>query len=150
MHKTKDHLDFMSIALKEAQLAFSQGEVPVGAAAVLDGECIAHAHNKVLKLNDPTAHAEIVLLRKVSNLVSNYRLKEIDIYVTLEPCPMCVSAAVQSRIRSLYFGATSEKWGYMTRFNMDLSIWNHKIKVYSGMMDKEAETLLKEFFENRR
>lgn len=140
----------MEMALREARMALSQGEVPVGAVAVLDGECIAKAHNKVLKNNDPTAHAEIILLRKVAGLLNNYRLNEIDFYVTLEPCPMCISAAVHARIHALHFGAASDKWGYMTRFNMDMSLWNHKLKVYSGIMEKEAEELMKEFFKLKR
>lgn len=142
--------DFMAIAFNEAMKAYTEGEIPVGAAAFLNGNLLVSNHNQVIKLNDPTAHAEILVLKESAKTLNNFRLKGIKLYVTLEPCPMCISAVINSRIDELYFGAYSEKWGYMTRFNMDLSLWNHKIKVYAGIMADEASGLLRRFFEERR
>lgn len=142
--------DCMAVALNEAMKAYKYGEIPVGAAAFLNGNLLVSNHNQVIKHNDPTAHAEILVLRETARVLNNFRLKGIKLYVTLEPCPMCISAAINSRIEELYFGAYNEKWGYMTRFNMDLSLWNHKIKVFAGVMVDEAGGLLKRFFEERR
>jgi len=142
--------DCMAVALKEAINAFECGEVPVGAAAFLNGELVSAHHNMVINLNDPTAHAEILVLREAAKVLNNFRLKGIKLYVTLEPCPMCVSAMINSRVDELYFGAYNEKWGYMSRFGMDISLWNHKIKVYSGILSEESKDLLRKFFEKKR
>lgn len=141
---------FMLIALREAERAYYKGEVPIGAVLLYDDEQIYVNHNRVVELKDPTAHAEMLVISEASRKIGNFRLKNTKLYVTLEPCPMCISAAIHSRIDSIYFGATSEKWGYLSKFNMDLSLWNHKINVYSGLLEKEAAELLKCFFKEKR
>lgn len=140
----------MSIAIKEAEKAFADGEVPVGAALFLNDELISHNHNRVLDLNDPTAHAELLVISDAARKIGNYRLKDAKLYVTLEPCPMCISAMIHARIHTVFFGAYNDKWGYMSKFNMDLSLWNHRIGVFPGILEKESSKLLKLFFENKR
>lgn len=141
---------FMQMALNEAKKAYEIGEVPIGAICVCENEIISLGHNKVIINNDPTEHAEIVALRSACRKMENYRLKDVEIYVTVEPCPMCVSALINARIKSLIFGAYSDKWGYMTKFGMDISLFNHKIKVYGGILSDHSEKLLKGFFEEIR
>lgn len=141
---------FMKIALDEAKKAYYIGEVPIGAVCVYGNEIISTGHNRVISDNDPTAHAEIEALKLACRKMENYRLKDIEIYVTVEPCPMCVSALINARIKNLIFGAYSDKWGYMTKFGMDISLFNHKIKVYGGILSDHSAKLLKDFFYERR
>lgn len=141
---------FMEFALKEAEIAYKSGEIPVGAVIVHEGKIIASNHNRVLKLNNPVAHAEILVIKEAAHVLNNYRLKGTELYVTIEPCPMCISAMIHGRIDAVYFGARNEKCGYMTRFNMDLSIWNHKIKVFSGILEEQSASILKDFFIKKR
>lgn len=148
MHKIND--SSMKIALEEAKKAFQKGEVPVGAALFFNDELISANHNRVLEQKDPTAHAEILVISEAARKIGNYRLKDAILCVTLEPCPMCISAAIHARVDTLYFGAFSDKWGYMSKFNMDLSVWNHKMRVYSGILEKETAELLKLFFSKKR
>lgn len=140
----------MQKAIEEAKKAFSNGEVPIGAVAVLNDNIIASAHNEVIRRNDPTAHAEILILREAGKILNNYRLNELCIYATVEPCPMCISAMLNARIEKLFFGTKSEKWGFMTRFNLDISLWNHKMIVYDNIASDIAASLIVDFFKERR
>jgi tRNA(adenine34) deaminase len=143
---------FMKEAIKEAKKAFKKNEVPVGAVLVKDNKIIAKAHNLNITTNDPTAHAEILALRKASKILRNYRLTDCEIYATLEPCPMCAGAMVYARIKRLVYATDDPKSGCCKSVlnivnNKKL---NHRIEVTSGVCKKEAEKLLKTFFKKLR
>lgn len=143
---------FMDLALKEAELAANRGEVPVGAVLVRDGEILASDGNRTLELNDPTAHAEVLVIRAAGSLLQSQRLADCDLYVTLEPCPMCAAAISFARIRRLYYGAGDEKGGAVdhgTRFFRQPTC-HHAPEVYSGFGETRAAALLKSFFQSRR
>ncbi len=145
------HAYYMTMALHEARKAEEQGEVPVGAVAVMDDTVIARAHNNVIALKDPSAHAEILALREAGHKLGNYRLKGIRLYVTIEPCTMCAGAMIQARIQQLIFGAYDEKAGALTLFDMfNDGRLNHRVEVVPGILDQKASALLKEFFEKKR
>ena len=145
------HAYYMTMALHEARKAEEQGEVPVGAVAVMDDTVIARAHNNVIALKDPSAHAEILALREAGHKLGNYRLKGIRLYVTIEPCTMCAGAMIQARIQQLVFGAYDEKAGAITLFDMfNDGRLNHRVEVVPGILDQKASALLKEFFEKKR
>jgi tRNA(Arg) A34 adenosine deaminase TadA len=151
MNDTQDHA-FMALAIAQAQHAAAAGEVPIGAVVVHEGRVIAAAHNSPIALNDPTAHAEILALRRAAQELATYRLLAATIYVTLEPCVMCVGAMVNARIAQLKFGAHDEKAGAVGSV-YDLGRdgrLNHQIEVYSGLMESECAALLREFFRTRR
>jgi len=142
----------MQEALNEAGKAFAEDEVPVGAVIVYKGKIIARGHNQVERLKDPTAHAEMLTLTSATNYLGNKWLSEASIYVTIEPCSMCVGALVLARIRNLYFGARDPKTGACGSI---VNIANHKklnhrIKVTKGILEKECSFLLREFFKNKR
>ena len=142
----------MEIAFKEAQLAAGRGEVPVGAVLVCKGEILAQDGNRTLELSDPTAHAELLVIRKASHILKSERLIDCDLYVTLEPCPMCAAAISFARIRRLYFGASDIKSGAVdhgVRFYTHATC-HHAPEVYSGIMEKPCSDLLKDFFALRR
>ncbi len=141
---------FMKMALVEAKKAFEIGEIPVGALCVYNNKIIATGHNRIIIDNDPTAHAEIVTIRTACKIMGNYRLKDVEFYVTVEPCPMCISALINARVACLIFGAYSDKWGYMTKFKMDDSLWNHKMKIYGGILSSDSKLLLRDFFKKLR
>ncbi len=150
----KKNLDkvFMMEAIKEAKKAFKKNEVPVGAVVVKDNKIIAKAHNLNITTNDPTAHAEILALRKASKILRNYRLTDCELYATLEPCPMCAGAMVYARIKRLIYAADDPKSGCCKSVlnivnNKKL---NHKIEVVSEVCKKESERLLKRFFKKLR
>ena len=143
---------WMRIAIEEANLAMDKNEVPVGAVLVKNDTLIAQAHNKPITKNDPTAHAEIQLLRKAGEQQKNYRLPESTLYVTLEPCTMCFGAMVHARIDRIVYGASDPKTG-VCRSRMNLNeenFFNHKISITSGILEKESSELLKLFFKLRR
>lgn len=143
---------FMDMALEEARLAASRGEVPVGAVLVRQGEVLARAGNRTLELNDPTAHAEVLVIRMACEALASQRLPECDLYVTLEPCPMCAGAISFARIRRLYYGAGDEKGGAVdhgVRFYASPTC-HYAPEVYSGFAEAEASQLLKDFFRSRR
>ena len=142
----------MQIALREARSAAREGEVPVGAVAVLDGKLLAQNHNRSLQLNDPTAHAEMLVLRGCGEQLSNYRLNGLDLYVTLEPCAMCAGGLLWARVRRLVFAARDEKAGAVVSQAKLLTPgrFNHTIEVESGVQDEAARRLLRQFFERRR
>ncbi|MBN2060958.1 MAG: nucleoside deaminase [Deltaproteobacteria bacterium] len=144
---------FMVEALKEARKGMEIGEVPVGAVLVgPEGDIIAKAHNQPIFLNDPTAHAEILALRMGGNICLNYRLPDFTLVVTVEPCPMCMGAALNARISRVVFGASDPKWGAAcSLYNLaDDKRLNHRIEIVKGFMQAECAMLLKDFFSKRR
>jgi tRNA(adenine34) deaminase len=143
---------WMQIAIEEAIKAEEMGEVPVGAILVRDGFLVAKAHNQPISKNDPTAHAEIQLLRNAGSTIKNYRLPRTSLYVTLEPCAMCLGAIMHARIERLIFGAYDPKTGVCGSSEnfMEASCFNHKIDLTSGVLENESRQLLKNFFNSRR
>ena len=143
---------FMEHALEEAKLAAARGEVPVGAVLVHKADIIARNGNRTLELKDPTAHAEVLVIREAAAKLGNERLYDCDLYVTLEPCPMCAGATSFARIRRLYYGASDEKSGAVESgvkyYNSETC--HHKPEVYSGILETECSLLLKEFFSQKR
>jgi tRNA(adenine34) deaminase len=144
--------DFMARALDEARAAARRGEVPVGAVLVRQGEIIAAAGNRVEELADPTAHAEILVLRAAAAALGQVRLDGCDLYVTLEPCPMCAAAISLARIRRLYFGAYDPKGGGVEHGAKvyDHATCHHRPEVVGGMAEREAAEMLRAFFRERR
>jgi len=143
---------YMKMALEEAEQAGQEGEIPVGAILVIGDQVLSKDHNRCIELNDPTAHAEVLVLRKAGQVLKNYRLDNTVMYVTAEPCPMCVSAMVHGRISRLVFGTLEPKFGAVeSKFkllnNHGLS---HKIEVNQGILEKECAEILKAFFMKRR
>jgi tRNA(adenine34) deaminase len=142
----------MDLALAEARLAASEGEVPVGCVVVRDGEAIARAHNRTLTDLDPTAHAEMLALRAAAVALGTERLTGCDVYVTLEPCTMCAAALSLARIRRLYYAAADPKGGAVdngVRFFASPTC-HHRPEVYGGIAAQEAAELLRGFFAGRR
>ena len=148
----KKDLFFMQRALKQANDAAILGEVPVGAVLTLNDEIIAEDHNRSISLNDPSAHAEINVIRKGAELLGNYRLPNTSLYVTLEPCMMCCGALVHARIESLIFSAADPKSGaVISNLNLlEAEFLNHAISFKQGPLIKESSDLLKCFFRERR
>ena len=143
---------YMKMALEEAEKGREKGEVPVGAILLKGHQVLAKDHNRCIELSDPTAHAEILVLRKGGEVLRNYRLNGTVMYVTAEPCPMCVSAMVHGRISRLVFGSYEPKFGAVeSRFRLlnDQGL-NHKVKVDQGVLEKECGEILKVFFRERR
>ena len=143
---------WMKIALNEANLAMNENEIPVGAVLVKNGKLIAQSHNQSIRTNDPTAHAEIQLLRKAGEQQKNYRLIGSTIYVTLEPCTMCFGAMVHARIERIVFGASDFKTGVCgSCMNLNKeNFFNHKISITGGVLEEESSELLRLFFKSRR
>jgi tRNA(adenine34) deaminase len=143
---------FMHAALAEARIAMEEGEIPVGAVIVAEGKIIGKGHNSTEKLKDPTAHAEILAIREASEFIGEKFLSECDIYITVEPCMMCAGAILLSRIRHVYFGAFEPKFGACgSVFNLiETEKYNHRPKVFSGILAEESEELLKKYFESKR
>lgn len=145
------HAAFMREALLIADQAAACGEVPVGALCVLDGEIIGRGHNRSIASHDPTAHAEIVALREAGRAVENYRLPGITLYVTLEPCAMCLGAMFHARVARLVFGAYDPKTGAAGGlYNLTEMGLPHSLKVVSGVLAEEAGEKLRDFFRARR
>jgi tRNA(adenine34) deaminase len=145
-------LNFMQLALEEARACAEAGEVPVGAALVYRGEVLARGGNRTIRDCDPTAHAEIVVLREAAQKLGNYRLAQTSLYVTLEPCAMCAGAIVQARVPRLVYGADDPKGGaFRTCFEFLTSPkLNHQVEVTPGVLADEASSLLQSFFAARR
>lgn len=143
---------YMFAALQEAENAFDDNEVPVGAVVVFKNKIIGRGYNQVEKLKDSTAHAEMIAITSASLYLNNWRLNECDIYVTLEPCVMCTGALLQSRIKNLYFSVFDPKYGACgSVYNIsEEGKYNHKINVFSGIYAEESSLLLKKFFEKTR
>ncbi|MEN8236852.1 MAG: nucleoside deaminase [Pseudomonadota bacterium] len=149
---TQPKEDFMSAALVQAELAAHRGEIPVGAVIVCTDQVVSAFGNEILEQHDPTAHAEILAIRKAAQKMNMVRLTECDLYVTLEPCPMCAQAISLARIRRLYFGAYDPKGGGVDHgpqiFNHKTC--HHKPEVVGGIQEKECAAILQTFFESRR
>ena len=143
---------WMRIALNEANLALDENEIPVGAVLVKNDKLIAQSHNRPINKNDPTAHAEIELLRKAGEQQKNYRLIGSTLYVTLEPCAMCFGAMIHARIERIVFGASDPKTGVCgSCINLNEGkIFNHKISITRGILEEESSKLLRLFFKSRR
>ena len=143
---------WMQIAIQEAIKAEKEGEVPVGAVLVKDGLIIAKAHNQPISKNDATAHAEIQLIRAAGKKLKNYRLTETSLYVTLEPCAMCLGAIMHARIKRIVYGAHDPKTG-VCGSSEDLTNANcfkHKINITRGVSERKCSQLLQTFFKSRR
>ncbi|MCX5570786.1 nucleoside deaminase [Kaistia nematophila] len=143
---------FMDLALDEARKAAERGEVPIGAVIVRDGVVLAADGNRTLELNDPTAHAETLAIRTACAALQSQRLPDCDLYVTLEPCPMCAAAISFARIRRLYYGAADPKGGAVesgVRFYSQPTC-HHAPDVYGGIAESTAADLLRDFFRDRR
>ncbi len=147
----KDDEFFMRQALAEAQKSLKKDEVPVGAVLVFEEEIVSRGHNEPIDKNDPTAHAEMVAMRKAGSKRKNYRLSDCDLYVTLEPCAMCLGAAVHARIRKLVFGAIDPKSGAVESvMKFPLERMNHRVEVVGGVLADECSQILKDFFRKKR
>jgi tRNA(adenine34) deaminase len=144
--------EFMQMALKEARACAEAGEVPIGSVLVYRDEILARGGNRTIRDCDPTAHAEIVVLREGARKLGNYRLTETTLYVTLEPCGMCAGAIVQARVPRVVYGADDPKGGaYRTCFEILTSPkLNHQVEVTPGVLAEEASSLLQSFFAARR
>jgi len=145
-------LYFMERALAQAQKAYEEDEVPVGAVLIIDNEIVAEGHNQPIDTNDPTSHAEINVIRKATKELNNYRLENSSIYVTLEPCLMCCGAMIHARIENLIFSTTDPKSGAVVSNSraLDFNFTNHKINYSQGLLSEESSKLLKQFFANKR
>ena len=146
------HQDWMRIALSQAQMALKQGEVPIGAVIVNKGHVVAAAHNEKELRKDPTAHAEILAIRRATEVLGAWRLTDASLYVTLEPCPMCAGAIIQSRIKQLVYGTMDLKGGAVgSVINiLDNNLWNHRVDVVAGVLENECSDILKSFFKKLR
>jgi tRNA(adenine34) deaminase len=146
------HEIYMKQALAEAYKAFDDGEVPVGAVIVHNGQIIARAHNQIKMLKDPTAHAEMIAITQAAAHLANERLNECDLYVTIEPCSMCVGAMILGRFRAVIYGANDPKTGACGSA-IDLTkpgLFNHDLEVVSGILEPECRTVIQEFFLTKR
>jgi tRNA(adenine34) deaminase len=148
----KTHEDYMRIALKEAEKAAKEDEVPVGCVIVRDGEIIARGHNLKEQKQQANAHAEMVTIQKASRKLKNWCLEECDMYVTLEPCMMCTGIIILSRLRNLYYGTADPKGGCTDSLIQIKTIkrLNHHPNVYSGILQKECSEILTNFFREKR
>ena len=143
---------WMKLAIEQAKKAEGLVEVPVGAVLLLDGKLITQAHNQSISANDPTAHAEIELLRSAGKKLNNYRLPNTTLYVTLEPCTMCLGAMIHARVSRIVFGAYDTKTGVCGSC-IDLSTskcFNHQVEIQGGVLADECKELLQQFFRKRR
>ncbi|MDR3287862.1 MAG: tRNA adenosine(34) deaminase TadA [Peptococcaceae bacterium] len=146
------HQDWMRLALEQARQAFAQGEIPIGAVVVHHDKIIAAAHNEKEKRQDPTAHAEILAIRRAAKALETWRLSEATLYVTLEPCPMCAGAMIQSRVARLVYGAMDRKGGAVESVMnvLDFRCWNHRLEVVAGILEDDCTELLTSFFAGLR
>ncbi|HSR53304.1 MAG TPA: tRNA adenosine(34) deaminase TadA [Acidobacteriota bacterium] len=143
---------WMALALEEARLAAEEDEVPIGAVAVLDGKLVARQHNRTIQLVDPSAHAELLVLREAARKLRNYRLNGLHVYVTVEPCPMCAGAAIWARIARCVFAARDEKAGAVVSKASLFTpgLFNHDVDWEEGLLAEESRALLQSFFAARR
>jgi tRNA(adenine34) deaminase len=142
----------MGAALEQAQLGLTAGEVPIGAVLVVDGAIIARAYNQPIGAVDPTAHAEVLVLREAARQIGNYRLTEATVYVTVEPCLMCVGALVHARVRELVYGTAEPKTGALasTIRGLESPGLNHRFAVTGGVLEEECRDLIQRFFREKR
>ena len=146
------HDDYMRAALDQARLAFAVGEVPVGAVLVIDDAIVARAFNQPISAIDPTAHAEVLVLRDAARAIGNYRLIDATVYVTVEPCLMCVGALVHARVREVVYGAPEPKTGALdsTVRGLDVPGLNHRFSVVGGVLGDECRDVIQQFFRAKR
>jgi len=141
----------MRLALEEARHALHLGEVPIGAVLAHDQEVVASGFNQPIHAVDPTGHAEIVAMRKAAREIGNYRLQALTLYVTVEPCMMCVGAIVQARVRSLVYGASEPKFGAVeSLFDLNEIRIPHRLAISSGVLEQDCKKILQDFFKFRR
>ena len=142
----------MEAALDQARLALAAGEVPVGAVLVAGDQIIARAFNQPISAVDPTAHAEVLVLREAARVLENYRLTEATVYVTVEPCLMCVGAMVHARVREVVYGAAEPKTGALvsTLKALESPSLNHRFVVTGGVLEDECRSIIQEFFRQKR
>jgi tRNA(adenine34) deaminase len=148
-----NHISFMKLALSEAKKAAKRGEIPIGAVLISENaELLSAAHNQTITLNDPTAHAELLALRLASAKIGNYRLLNTTLYVTVEPCPMCMGAVIQARVSRVIFGTRDPKWGAAgSLYNFaDDHRFNHQPEVIEDICIDECKTLMQNFFRQKR
>tara|TARA_B100001750_G_scaffold234598_1_gene236147 strand:- start:18 stop:488 length:471 start_codon:yes stop_codon:yes gene_type:complete len=147
-----DHVKWMKVAFREAEKAFEQDEVPIGAVVVQSGQIIGRGYNQCESLTDPTAHAEIIAITSASNTIKDWRLKDCQLYVTKEPCPMCAGALINARINMVIFGMYDEKEGccgslyQLCRDNR----FKHQLTVKGGIMEDACTLMIREFFKKQR
>jgi tRNA(adenine34) deaminase len=151
MHE--EHIKFMKLALNQAKKAGQKSEVPIGAVLVSEsGEILSLSYNQTISLADPTAHAEIITLRKAAQKILNYRLLSTTLYVTIEPCIMCMGAIVHARVSRVIYGTPDPKWGAagsLYNFAHDTRL-NHRPEIISGICEDECRTLIQDFFRKKR
>lgn len=140
----------MVSALKCAKKALTEGEVPIGAVVVLNGKVIARGHNRRTKRQIATAHAEIEAIEKACKKLKSWRIPECDLYVTLEPCPMCMGAALNARIKKIYYGAPEDKGRSLTGELANANLLNHTVEVEGGVMEAACREILSRFFSEMR
>ena len=142
----------MEVALEEARRGLEAGEVPIGAVVVVDGRIVSRAFNQPISATDPTAHAEVIALREAARHVGNYRLTEATVYVTVEPCLMCVGALVHARVREVVYGAAEPKTGALvsTTRALDTPGLNHRFAVTAGVLEEACRELIQQFFREKR
>ena len=142
----------MRAALDQARLALAAGEVPIGAVLVMDGGIVARAFNQPISLIDPTAHAEMLVLRDAARTIGNYRLTDAEVYVTVEPCLMCVGAMVHARVREVVYGAAEPKAGALVSALKALESpgLNHRFAVTAGVLEDECRSIIQAFFREKR
>jgi tRNA(adenine34) deaminase len=142
----------MEAALEQARAALAADEVPIGAVLVVNGEIVARGYNQPISAIDPTAHAEVNVLREAAKVIGNYRLTDATVYVTLEPCLMCVGALVHARVREVVYGAAEPKTGALvsTLRALESPGLNHRFAVTGGVREEECRSLVQQFFRNKR
>jgi len=146
------HEEFMRAALEQARLAIDAGEVPIGAVVVIDGQIVARAFNQPIRAVDPTAHAEVLALRAAAQQAGNYRLTGAMLYVTVEPCLMCVGALVHARIKEVVFGVVEPRSGALvsTVRGHEIAGLNHRLTVTGGVLEADCRDLIQQFFREKR
>jgi tRNA(adenine34) deaminase len=146
------HENWMRLALDQAQKAYDCNEIPVGALVVVNQQILSVAFNEKEQKKDPTGHAEILAIRRAAEAMGHWRLTDATLYVTLEPCPMCAGAILQSRIKHLVYGAMDAKGGAVESVMnvLNRNCWNHKVEVTAGVLEEECSALLKQYFQEKR
>jgi len=139
---------YMKLALKMAEKAYKNEDIPVGAVVVKNGKILAKTYNKKNKLQDPTCHAEILAIKKACKKIKDFRLEDADIYITKEPCIMCYGALLSARVKTIYFGAYDKKYSILQL--KDEIPFNHKVEIVGGVMEKECSELISKFFAKLR
>ena len=146
------HEQFMAAALEQARLGLAAGEVPIGAVAVVGGAIVARAFNQPIAASDPTAHAEVLALRAAARQAGNYRLTDATLYVTIEPCLMCVGALIHARVRDVVYGAAEPRTGALVSIISahETPGLNHRFTVTGGVLEVECRDLMQQFFRDKR